>query len=716
MAKVYIAEKPSVAKEIAAVLGSPVKRDGYLECANQVLVTWCRGHLLSQAKPEAYTGGRVRPSHLPVIPVKWELAPRDKDAGHQVGVIKKLLASASTVVNAGDADREGQLLVDEVLDYLGWKGRTDRLWLSSLDEASIRAALKAVKSNTEYETLFQSALARQRADWLVSLNGSYAMTRRQGALWPIGRVQTPTLALLVDRRREIEGFVRKDHYTVQAALGGPSGEIRALWMIPEDLTIEGLLLDRAPADALARKIPGQTATVASFSAKKGTRQAPMPYALSTLQRAANRRLGLSAAKTLEAAQELYEAKATTYPRTDCAYLPEEQHGEAARILKAIHGNAIPRGVDAARKHPAWNTAEVKAHYGIIPTGAGHALPAGVSSEARAVYAMICESYTALFMEPERFETREAIFVFPSGERFKATARIVESAGWTALSLKGDLPARDDKGESEDDGEDGVLPILRVGDKLPCKDASVIAKQTRPPKPYNDDTLIAALTGIHKFVKDPALKARLKETSGIGTEATRARIVENLIERGYADRHKKDIVATDRGCDLVDLLRRILPAFCDPGMTALQEDRLADIAAGKADATDFSRFVEEEARRVCAALLDGVQAPACPACAKGAVLKHMSKSGRPYWRCEDCNALFGDDDGKPGRPFGDKAAAGDAAPAATGPKCPKCPKCKKPVFKNQTKTGKDYYRCGTCKTAWWPDRDDPGRLGAKWEKR
>ena len=706
MAKVYIAEKPSVAKEIAAVLGSPVKRDGYLECANGVIVTWCRGHLLSQAKPEAYTGGRVRPSHLPVIPTKWELAPRDKDAGHQVAVIKKLLASASAVVNAGDADREGQLLVDEVLDYLGWRGRTDRLWLSSLDEASIHAALKAVKSNTDYKALFQSALARQRADWLVSLNGSYAMTRRQGALWPIGRVQTPTLALLVDRRREIEGFVRKDHYTVQAGLTGPSGEIRALWMIPEELTIEGLLLDRVPADALARKIPGQTATVASFSAKKGSRQAPMPYALSTLQRAANRRLGLSAAKTLEAAQELYEAKATTYPRTDCAYLPEEQHGEAARILKAIHGGAIPRGVDAARKHPAWNTQEVKAHYGIIPTG--QALPIGVSSQAHAVYAMICESYTALFMEPERFETREAIFVFPSGERFKATARIVENAGWTALS-------HTDKDESEDGADAStVLPILQKGDKLPCKGASVLAKQTKPPRHYNDDTLIAALTGIHKFVKDPALKARLKETSGIGTEATRARIVESLIERGYADRRKKDIVATDRGCALVDLLRQILPAFCDPGMTALQEDRLAEIAAGHADVTDFSRFAEEEAHRVCAALLDGVQAPACPACAQGAVLRHTSKSGRPYWRCEDCNTLFGNDNGQPGRPFGDKSAGGDVAPAADGPKCPKC---KKPTYKNQTKqTGKDYYRCGICKTAWWPDRTDAGQLGAKWEKR
>lgn len=715
MARVYIAEKPSVAKEIAAVLGSPVKRDGYLECTNGVLVTWCRGHLLSQAKPEAYTGGRVRPSHLPVIPAKWQLAPRDTDAGHQIAVIKKLLTSASTVVNAGDADREGQLLVDEVLDYLGWKGRTDRLWLSSLDETSIRAALKAIKPNTEYKTLFQSALARQRADWLVSLNGSYAMTRRQGALWPIGRVQTPTLALLVDRRREIEGFVRKDHYTVQAALGGPSGEIRALWMIPEDLTIEGLLLDRAPADALARKIPGQTATVASFSAKKGTRQAPMPFALSTLQRAANQRLGLPAAKTLEAAQELYEAKMTTYPRTDCPWLPEEQHGEASRILKAIHGGTLPAGVDAARKHPAWNTAEVKAHYGIIPTGAGHALPAGVSSEARAVYAMICESYTALFMEPERFETREAIFVFSSGERFKATARIVENAGWTALASKGDPSARTGKDESGDDEDTSVvLPILHQGDKLPCKDASVIAKQTKPPKPYNDDTLIAALTGIHKFVKDPTLKARLKETSGIGTEATRARIVENLIERGYADRHKKDIVATDRGCELVDLLRRILPTFCDPGMTALQEDRLADIAAGKADVTDFSRFVEDEARRVCAALLDSVEIPACPACAKGAVLKHTSKSGRPYWRCEDCDALFGDDNGLPGQLFSEKPAGGDGAP---GPAGPKCPKCKKPTYKNQTKqTGKDYYRCGTCKSAWWPDRTDAERLGTKWEKR
>lgn len=707
--KVIIAEKPSVARAIAGVIGGATRRGGYIECSSaDVQVTWCVGHLLEQAKPGDYLAdGKVRPDQLPVIPRDWKLLPRDTDAAKQVRVIKTLLATATEVVNAGDADREGQLLVDEVLIHLGWRGRTSRLWLSSLDDESVKKALVTTKSNAQYERLYASALGRQRGDWLISLNGSYAMTKRMGALWSIGRVQTPTLALLVDRKREIETFVKRDHYTVKAILKHPQGGIGAFWMIPEDLTQEGLLLDRKPAAALAAKLPRSMLTVEKFTSKKGAREAPLPFSLSGLQKAANKRLGLSAAKVLEAAQELYEAKVATYPRTDCAYLPEEQHGDAARILKALGAGRLPAGVDPSRKHAAWNTAKVEAHHAILPTG--QSLPSSLSGAACQVFDLIAESYVRLFMPPERFEQREAMLRTADGEKFRVTARLIEEPGWTALG-------KDDKGEDEEE-ESSNLPVLREGERLPCESAAVVAKQTKPPRPYTDGTLIAAMTGIHKMVQDPKLKARLRETSGLGTEATRAGIVETLVARGYAERRKKDIHATDRGCELVDLLRRIVPEFCDPGTTALQEDRLADIAAGRAQVEEFFRFAESEAKRVCTAILADVPSHPCPECGKGRLWRQMSKAGRPYWRCADCATAFGDLGGEPGAKFADLPAAGSRqgskggeGAAGTGPKCPAC---KKATFKSRTKNGKDYYRCGVCRSAWWPHREDEDKLGIKW---
>lgn len=334
--RLIIAEKPSVAQAIAGVLSGARKSDGFIECAGSTRVTWCFGHLLEQAPPEDYVdGGRVKAEHLPVIPSAWKLSPRDGGAGKQVKVIRDLLKDATEVVNAGDADREGQLLVDEVLLFLNWKGKTSRLWLSSLDDASVRKALSDIKPNATLRPLYDSALARQRADWLLGMNCSIALSRNlqaagvQGS-WSVGRVQTPTLALLVDRKREIEHFKPCDFYQV---IGHLDGGIKASWQTPDDLTDEdGRLLDRAKADEIARRITGKAARVTQFTRKAGERAAPMPYTLGALQKVASSRLGLSAKDTLAAAQELYEAKVTTYPRTDCPYLPMEMHGEAARMF------------------------------------------------------------------------------------------------------------------------------------------------------------------------------------------------------------------------------------------------------------------------------------------------------------------------------------------------------------------------------------------------
>ena len=716
--RIIIAEKPSVAQAIAGVLSGAKIADGYIDCAGDTKVTWCFGHLLETAPPEDYVdGGKVRPSDLPVIPKEWKLTPRDGGAGKQVKVIRELLKSAQEVVNAGDADREGQLLVDEVLIHLAWRGKTSRLWLSSLDDESVQRALATLKSNESMRPVYDSALGRQRADWLRGMNCSIAISRNLQAIgvpgaWSIGRVQTPTLALLVDRMRAIEDFRPRDHYQVEAKLGDDG--IKAQWQIPEDLLSDGLLMDRTAAEAVVNQASGQSMQVEKFGAKIGERAAPLPYALSTLQKVASRRLGLSARDTLAAAQELYEARLTTYPRTDCPYLPTEMHADAGRILKAIANGQD--GLDTERKHAAWNTGKVEAHHGIIPTGQDPE-NARLSANAKRVFELVRESYVRLFMLPEKFETREAIFHLQTtnggGDRFRATARIVLEPGWTKL------------GEQEDDedgtpSESGKLPMLAEGQTLQCIEATVVARRTAPPKPYTDGTLIAAMTGIHKLVTDQKLKARLKETAGLGTEATRASMIEVLITREYAERKKKEIHPTGRGVQLIDMLRRVAPELADPGTTALQEDALADIAAGRAALDAFLKQETEAVRSFSRTLLQGklvdreIVLHACPAC-QGMRCAHLtSKAGKPYHRCPDCNAAFADDGGRPGKKFEDKPEGADTQKPARKADGPKCQACKKATFRYDTKGGKAYFRCSECKSAWWPDRKDDGKLGTKWE--
>jgi len=663
--RVLVAEKPKVGRELAGVLGVVKSAEGYIECRNDTCVTWCRGHLLGQARPEAYVSGeRVEARDLPIIPQRWKLAARDGDARKQLGIIKGLLARADEVIHAGDADREGQLLVDQVLYALRWSGRTQRLWLSSLDEKSIRKALSTLRPNAEYRSLFDAALGRQRADWLIGFNASIAYSRNlqsrgAGGAWSIGRVQTPTLALIVDREREIERFTSRQHFTVRTDLETSRNEgILALWQIPDDLLVDELLLDREPAAALVARLPGERAVVEKFTRKEHEREALMPYNLSKLKQVANRGFGLSGQATLDAAQELYEAKASTYPRTDCPYLPEEQHGDAREILGTLGALSIA-GIDPRRKHSAWNTKKVEAHHAIIPTG--RAVPGNVSSAAQQVFSLIRDAYVRLFMPPERYETREAIFAFSSGERFRAHSRFTLKPGWTELGGADDEPVEEEGKEAH-----ARLPALEVGEQVVCSGADVVAKDTKPPRYYTDGTLEAAMVGIHKLIIDPKMKARLRETSGLGTEATRAAIIETLIAREYIHRNKKQLRPTERGCSLIDTLRKVLPELPDPVETALQEDALADIAAGKEPISEFLRKSAAHAGEVARALTGGCLTEReaimhrCPGCGGARCVALTSKNGWAYHRCADCEHVFIDNGGRPGRRWEPKTAVGGGA--------------------------------------------------------
>ena len=712
--RLIIAEKPSVARGIADVIGHDSRKDGCIECGD-ITITWCAGHLLEQVNPEDYVnGGIVRRDDLPVVPGQWQLRPKDDRASKQVSIIRALLKNAGEVVNAGDADREGQLLVDELLIYLGWKGKTLRLWLSSLDEESVKRALASLKSNDVMRSLYDSALARQRADWLLGLNGSIALSRNLKSLgleggWSVGRVQTPTLALIVDRHAQIKGHVKQDHYKVRITLKDGTA---AWWQVPEDLLTDGLLLDKQQAEKIAQAVDGKTGKVALYIKRKGTHAAPLPFSLAALQMDANSRLGLSAKQTLEIAQALYEVKAITYPRTDCRYLPEEMRGNAAGILKSITQKNTISEIDPNRKHAAWNSAEVTAHHAIIPTG--QPVSGKIDNKTEKVYELIRDSYIQLFMLDEEYEQQQAIFQFSeSGNEnltFKATAKKVLKPGWTALG-------QEVKGEADNEQSGKALPDYTEGQQVGCQQATVQAQQTKPPKPYNDKTLIAVMTGIHKLVVDAKLKVRLKETSGLGTEATRAAIIETLFIRGYAERKGKDINPTERGIKLITMIRKTYPALADPGETAIQEDALADIASKKLEFDNFINSAISKTKEEVSALLGNSLAQGeiamleCPSCGKESCVKLTSKAGNPYWKCRECQTAFGNDNGKPGQAFEKREGDERRSKPESGPACPYC---KGKTEKYLTKTGKTYYRCGKCKKAYWPDFKDKNKIGKEWE--
>lgn len=723
--RLIITEKPSVATAIADALGGGKKGPGFFDLPSiNTKVNWCYGHLLEQEQPEYYVeGGKVLARHLPVIPGVFKLSPRPK-AADQVKVIKSLLKEAGEVVNAGDADREGQLLVGELFPYLGWTGKTSRLWLSSLDSESVKLALAKIKQNSEYARLYDSALARQRADWLISLNASIALSRNlqamgeQGA-WSVGRVQTPTLALIVDRDAAIKNFTKQDHYLLDITLGSVANDgIVARWVAPDDyLNEDGLLLNQSIAQSFSLELIGSNLVVSEFTCKPGTRSAPMPFTLGSLQTAASNLLGLSAAQTLAAAQALYEAKLTTYPRTDCSYLPVEMFSKANQVLTNL--GLAADGVDAGRQHAAWNTQKVEAHHGIIPTGVVSE-SATLDPNAVKVFELIKKSFAQLFMAPESFEVRQAKFVLSedASKVFAAQSRQVLVAGWAG---------NDQGGETEDEAfssDSKHLPNLEKGQVFICNKAEVLSKETAPLKHYTDGTLISAMKSVHKFIEDPKLKARLKETSGLGTEATRAAMLETLIDKGYVNRKGRNLIAADKGSQLIGWLRKDVGTaiFAQAATTALQEDALADIAIGRLALDVFLESVKQSATSLCKALLNAsfvdpttVIFSTCPACLGARCVPRISKAGNAYHSCTECQARFADDSGKLGKRFEDSPQQ-SGPKSKPSPKGPACSECGKPTASLKTKTEKLYFRCMSCQVSWWPGYKNSKILGTKWPIR
>ncbi|WP_318419580.1 DNA topoisomerase III [Photobacterium leiognathi] len=649
--QVYLCEKPSQAKDIAAVLGCRKSEPGVF-AGNGIMVTHCIGHILQQADPEDYNPDYKQwvMADLPIIPTQWKMLISPKTKA-QFTVVKKCLAKASEVIIATDADREGEVIAREVLEYVNYNGPVRRLWLSALDEASIKKALGALRAGAETEKMYDAGLGRSRGDWLIGMN----MTRLcsilsrdfgyKGAL-SVGRVQTPTLRLVVDRDRQIENFVPQAYFDVVGAFTA-ARPFKAKWQVPENVADEhGRCLQASHADNVVKQCQGQTAVVSVFDTKRQKVKHPALFFLGSLQKAMSAKYGYGAQEVLNTAQALYEKhKVTTYPRTDCAYLPLSQHDDVASIVNALSQvklfSSWCQGANPAEKSACWNDKKITAHHAIIPLPVTPDLTAMTEKE-RHLYQAIVQRYLAQFYSFAEDDATTVVLT-AAGHQFKTSGRVEQVKGWRVVMGKDDEEA----GQS--------LPLLSIGQVL-SGSYQRDEKKTKPPARFTEGGLIEAMSSIAKLETDPRLKQVLKETAGIGTEATRASIIETLKKRGFLDVKGKQIISTQAGRGLIDALPDLLTR---PAMTAVWEQELDAIAEGKGTLATFMTRQEQFIARVVTAFKQGeytlklpnrvALSQPCPRCQK-AMKQITSKKGK-FWVCESqeqCGLVLDDERDKPAK--------------------------------------------------------------------
>ncbi|EJM9859265.1 DNA topoisomerase III [Salmonella enterica] len=664
--RLVLCEKPSQGRDIAKFLGATQRGDGFLSGPG-VTVTWARGHLLETAEPEVYGeqyGKPWRTEVLPLVPQQWKLVVK-ADAKAQFAVINRLLKQVDEVVIATDADREGEVIARELLDYCKFQGRIFRLWMSALDDASIRAALSDLWPSSKTEALYNAGVGRSRADWLIGMNLTrlYTLKGREagiGNVLSVGRVQTPTLAIVVQRDREIENFVPKPYFEVIATLAVNSAAFPARWVPAAQYCDEekrciqpGVV---AQVVQLCRQTP--TAAVIDCQTERKKQSAPLAFSLSSLQQACSRHWGMAAQTVLDIAQKLYEThKLTSYPRTDCGYLPLSMREEIPQVLSAVVGTdpalqPVVAQLDTQFVSRIWNDKKITAHHGIIPTKQTGDLSKLSEDELR-VYQLVRLHYLAQFMPLMEVDATEATFNI-GGQLFRTRGNVVVKAGWKSLFGK---MADDD----DDNSGEATLPAMQAGQVCLVQGAEQKAQQTRPPAPYNDGTLIAAMTNAAAFVTDAALKKVLKENAGIGTEATRAGIIDTLVKRGFLVREKKALRSTPLGRSLVDVLPGTLT---NPGLTALWEQMLDEVAAGRVSLADFMAKQSQWVSQLVAQgksqplTMQVPPSPPCPVCG-GKTSQRKGKSGL-FWGClkyPDCKGIVGE---------GGKAKSGQVARASSHP--------------------------------------------------
>lgn len=650
--RLFLCEKPSQGKDIARVIGAKQRGDGCYH-GNGITVTWCIGHLVEAAEPEVY-GEQYKQwsiDQLPILPEPWRIEIKPKTAT-QFKVVKALIAKADELVIATDADREGEMIARELLEWCGYRGPIQRLWLSALNDASIRQALGALRPGSETQPLYHAALARSRADWLVGMNLSRLFTllgRQAGydGVLSVGRVQTPTLRLVVDRDREIARFVPVPFWAIELGLVSNDQRFTAHWQAPDGSTDDAgrCLQQHVAQSALATLQSARDVEVLSVDTERVREAPPLPFDLGTLQETCSRQFGLDVQETLDIAQALYEThKATTYPRTDCGYLPESMLTDVPTVLTALVATdpslrPLVATLDPTQRSRAWDDGKITAHHGIIPTLEPANL-AAMSDTEQAVYRLIRAHYLAQFLPHHEFDRTVAHFASGS-ERLAATGKQIVVTGWR--SVLNEPASNDGTGDDSETPRSQTLPPLANGTRCAIEKVELKALTTQPPRPYTQGELIKAMKGVAKLVSDPRLKQILKDTTGIGTEATRASIIQGLIARGYLIKKGRAVRASDAAFTLIDA---IPAAIADPGTTAVWEQALERIEAGdmtleafvSRQATWVTQLVQQYAQTMLPIKLP--PSPPCPLC--GAAMRQRTSQHGAFWSCTrypDCKGTL-----------------------------------------------------------------------------
>jgi DNA topoisomerase III len=646
-----IAEKPSVARDLTDALpGTFENHDSYYESEDTV-ITFAVGHLVELIAPEEYDERlkKWRMDDLPIIPDEFRLHARDKKAEKQLKVIHKLLQrdDVDKVVNACDAGREGELIFAYIYETSGVDKPVERLWINSLTKTAIKEGFEHLRPGEQLRQLEAAARSRSEADWLVGMNATRAATIR-GRAWvggvvSLGRVQTPTLALLVKREREIQAFVPEPYWLVHAEF---DPRYQGLWFEGDETRLK----EAKRAEEIAAKVSGKDGTVESVERKEQSERAPLLYDLTSLQRDANRRFGFSARRTLQVAQSLYEdKKAITYPRTSSRWLsgdlvpqlkptaatlqPIGEYAAAARYVLGLQQLPLARVV---------NDSKVDDHHAIIPTDVEHDV-SRFSPDERRIFDLIARRFLAVFHPPARY-ARTTVVTLVEEERFRSRGKVTLEAGWRGVyGLLSDADAQQQRQDEEGENESAELPPLEQGQTVKCASAEVEAKETKPPPRYTEATLLSAMETAGKLIDDEELREAMKE-SGLGTPATRAETIETLIRREYIERAGKDLTPTPKGLQVITMLEE--HPLTSPELTGNWEKRLTDIEHGTDDRGKFIDDIAEFTRATVEKIAEldkeklrpeRVELGLCPRCGAetGEIIRENSKAyGCTSWKSRE----------------------------------------------------------------------------------
>ena len=582
-----ITEKPSVAQDIAHILGADVKRDGYWEGGNYK-VTWTFGHLCELKEPHDYTDRWKRWSlgALPMIPPRFSIKlKKDKGIERQFATIKQLIEEAQEVINCGDAGQEGELIQRWVLQLAGCKVPVKRLWISSLTDDAIRQGFAGLKPAADFNNLYMAGLSRAAGDWLLGMNATrlYSLKYSEpGKVLSIGRVQTPTLALIVSRQQEIRNFKPEDFW-----------ELKTIYRDVTFSATKGRFDAEEKAAKILENIKDKPLTVTSVQQKNGREAPPKLFDLTSLQVECNKRMGWTADRTLQLIQTLYEKKVTTYPRVDTTSLPDDIYPKIPEILAKMTPYApqtaplLAANAKIPKTKKVFDNAKVTDHHAIIPTGES---PRVLVGDERQMYHMIAMRFIAAFYPDCEFRTTTVLAQVDKIE-FKATGKVIAKPGWRDLF-------KTDKEEKTDGDDTAILPPFTEGESGPHTPA-LQKKQTQPPKPYTEGTLLRAMESAGKTVDDETLREAMKE-NGIGRPSTRAAIIETLFRRHYIARERKNIVATEAGEALIELINEEL--LKSAKLTGIWENKLRRIERGQYSPTEFIDELKEMIGRIVVSVL------------------------------------------------------------------------------------------------------------------